>query len=268
MEGNLNPQVWTSQPAPWVDVRGAHASGTAAGTTIRLWGAGYAFLVLPPYYGPHDAATSNVPAGFFDRDRAYPLLTPYVRMLRAGAFGEGFGTAVAAGTMPRESIELPATVGRFGVGPFSQLDLVMAASGSGTVWVRVFTDTPDGRMAAHVAAAMVFDHWQVSAEAAGNSVRMVEESPAPNASSNAIAVGLGATLIVVARANRKHLIVSKKTAGTIYVGEDAGVTLSHGVPLIMGAATNSPSLAFPNYAGALYGIAYSAAQDVGYIEYW
>lgn len=77
-----------------------------------------------------------------------------------------------------------------------------------------------------------------------------------------VSVGAAAVLVVAARFSRNGLVVQNVHATqTLYLGNDSSVTTSTGIQVPAGASAD-----FPDYAGAVWGIASGAATDTRFFE--
>lgn len=78
----------------------------------------------------------------------------------------------------------------------------------------------------------------------------------------AASVGTSASQIVASRSSRNGLVVQNIHASNdLYIGSDSSVTTSTGVKVPAGA-----SIEFPEYVGAVYGIASGSSTTVRYFE--
>ena len=113
----------------------------------------------------------------------------------------------------------------------------------------------------------------VGFDAAGNLVALlidadghvqVDQLSFPRAgtgSYNQIAVDTTAVLVIAANTSRLEAIVQSAGSGTIYIGFDAGVTTSNGLPIASGYA-----ITFQRYTGPIYAIAAAAGEKAAFME--
>lgn len=83
---------------------------------------------------------------------------------------------------------------------------------------------------------------------------------------NSVSVGTSATLIVPADGGRRGYGVINNSSSTIYIGPDASITASNGIPI----ASNSnftDSGDGDNFKGNIYGITASGSADVRYWQW-
>lgn len=81
-----------------------------------------------------------------------------------------------------------------------------------------------------------------------------------------ISVADTATLIIAAEADRKVLsIANDEASATVYIGPDASVTTSNGLPLYAGQIQDNTKT-HGLWAGPIYGIVASGTADVRYWE--
>lgn len=75
----------------------------------------------------------------------------------------------------------------------------------------------------------------------------------------------GATVILAANTWRCGMTLYNNASVTVYIGTDASVATSTGMPMLAGAAYDFNG--FQSYKGPIYGIAASATADVRYLEW-
>lgn len=83
---------------------------------------------------------------------------------------------------------------------------------------------------------------------------------------NTVPTGTSATLIIAANPERKGVIVYNYSAVNVFVGPDANVTVSNGIPLLPRANVDWIGLD-SSYRGAIYAVATSGTADVRYWEW-
>lgn len=83
---------------------------------------------------------------------------------------------------------------------------------------------------------------------------------------NNVSVGTSATLIIAANEDRKVLsIANDEASATVYIGPDASITTSNGLPLYAGNVQDNTKT-HGLWAGPIYGIVASGTADVRYWE--
>jgi hypothetical protein len=82
---------------------------------------------------------------------------------------------------------------------------------------------------------------------------------------NTVTVGASATLIVGANPQRISLIIVNTGTPTVYIGQDASVTTSNGIPLLTNGNLTEDSGGQKVYCGPIYGIC-SSTSDVRFWE--
>lgn len=84
----------------------------------------------------------------------------------------------------------------------------------------------------------------------------------PSGANSAVSVGASAVSVASARLARNGLVIQNAHASnTLYLGADSNVTTSNGLKVVAGG-----SCEFPDYQGAVYGIASGASTDVRVFE--
>jgi hypothetical protein len=81
-----------------------------------------------------------------------------------------------------------------------------------------------------------------------------------------VTVSNTATKIISANNSRHSFIIVNTGANTVYIGEDAAVTTSNGVPLLQDASLTEDNGGDRLYLGDIYGIVASGTSDVRYWE--
>ena len=83
---------------------------------------------------------------------------------------------------------------------------------------------------------------------------------------NTVTITTSATEIVDANNGRTMLLLANDGTAKIYIGPDANITTSNGIPMFQGEKLTRDH--FPEgYKGAIYGIVSSGTVDVRYWEY-
>lgn len=83
---------------------------------------------------------------------------------------------------------------------------------------------------------------------------------------NTVSVGTIATRIMVSNPDRKGCVVVNTANATIYLGMDASVTTSNGLPIAANASFNNSGVG-DAWRGDIYGVIGSATADVRYWEW-
>ncbi len=83
---------------------------------------------------------------------------------------------------------------------------------------------------------------------------------------NAVSVGATATLLLAANNERKGCLIFNNGTNTIYLGMDANVTSSNGIPLLANATFSNSNL-HALWRGAIYAITATSTSDTRFWEW-